>query len=146
LDRRLRVAASNDYIYVSSCASHRIIVYSIATAQLVGVIGTGDGSASSAPSGFNYPRGLAFGPGYQRLYIIDAGNNRVQVFGIGSGHIGIRYPPRHINQAIAIVDGEDGNLDPQRGATPSSFTVGAIKEEVLASRKDPSLSESSDSD
>lgn len=89
----------NHYLYVSDQDSDRVVVYALNhdnsfptgsgghTASLVLGQTTLQGAAQcvTTQSGFCDPAGLAYDPANQRLFVADAGNNRVLVFNTAGG-------------------------------------------------------------
>ena len=78
------VTVANGKLYVADTGNNRVQVYAnlSGTTALENTIGSG-ARVTSGNTGFNAPRGMAVANG--KLYVVDLGNHRVQVYGSLSG-------------------------------------------------------------
>ncbi|EOD14566.1 hypothetical protein EMIHUDRAFT_196978 [Emiliania huxleyi CCMP1516] len=97
-------------VAIAESSQHRIVICSLVTGEVVRTLGK-FGWASGAADGLNYPKGLAFDPSGEHLFVADRSNHRVikmnaatgaVVAGVGSRGYGdgcFKYP-----QGVALAD------------------------------------------
>ena len=73
------VSAADNRIYVADSGNHRVQVFDSTTRNYIATLGT-TGSAGVSDTQFNGPSGVAVSAADNRIYVVDQGNHRVQVF------------------------------------------------------------------
>jgi sugar lactone lactonase YvrE len=79
---------ANGLIYVGDVDHNQIVVYSgnVPQGTFESTVVRTWGSPGSGPGQFNSPRGIALDPS-GRVYVVDSGNHRVQVFNLDGGYL-----------------------------------------------------------
>jgi DNA-binding beta-propeller fold protein YncE len=100
-----RVAVASDgTVYIADQYAHTVWVFNGDSSQLLYQFG----SRGSAPGQFNFPRGIALDASSpQRLFVMDSGNERVQVFAVSAASATLLYAFGSNGQGLGQFHGEN---------------------------------------